>query len=525
MKKFFSTCAFTLLSLALPLATLAQEPTKDSKPAADAKSADAKTPADANAPKEETWVSDHTTHIGGQPVAYKATASLTMLKDDKAEPTALIFSTAYTRTDLKDGSARPIAFIYNGGPGSASIWLHMGAFGPRRVVNADAAATPLAPYKVEDNANSLLDKADLVFIDPVGTGFSRAVGKAQNKDFWGVDQDVKMFAQFISIYVSRNNRWNSPKFLIGESYGTFRSAALGNYLQTHDGMYINGIVLISSVLNLGTISFNPGDDLPYVLYLPSYTAAAYYQKALKDPPSDLAAFLVDARKFAATDYTAALMKGSNITPAEKSDMAAKLSHYIGLSEDYLMKADLRVNLAQFNVELARSRGLTTGRYDSRYTMPTYDLLTENAEEDPSFTSVLGAFVAGFNSYEREELKVVQERPYEALSFEVGGNWDWKHRGPNGGGFFPGSANVEGDLIQALMTNPHLHVQVENGVFDMATPFFATEYTMDHLFLPAHLRDNIDLKYYNAGHMMYLHQEDLTKLKSNIAAFIDATTKQ
>jgi carboxypeptidase C (cathepsin A) len=512
---------FLLFGLMSPT-TAAQEP---AKPAPDAKAADAKSPADANAPKEETWVSDHTTGIGGQPVAYKATASLTMLKDEKGDPTALIFSTAYTRTDLSGGaSTRPIAFVYNGGPGSSSIWLHMGAFGPRRVVNADAAPTPPSPYKIEDNANSLLDKTDLVFIDPVGTGFSRAVGKAQNKDFWGVDQDVKMFAQFINIYVSRNNRWNSPKFLIGESYGTFRSAALGNYLQSHDGMYINGIVLISSVLNLGTISFNPGDDLPYVLYLPSYAATAYYQKALKDPPSDMDAFVADARKFAATDYTAALMKGSNITDAEKSDVAKKLSHFTGLSEDYLMKADLRVNLQQFNVELNRSRGLTTGRYDSRYTMPTFDLLTEFAEEDPSYTAVRGAFTAAFNSYEREELKVVQERPYEALSGEVGGGWDWKHRGPSGGGFFPGSANVEGDLIQAIMTNPHLRVQVENGYFDMATPFFATEYTMDHLFLPAHLRSNIDLKYYGAGHMMYLHPEDLTKLKSNVAAFIDAAAK-
>jgi carboxypeptidase C (cathepsin A) len=332
-----------------------------------------------------------------------------------------------------------------------------------------------------------------------------------------------MFAQFINIYVNRNNRWNSPKFLIGESYGTFRSAALGNYLQTHDGMYVNGIVLISSTLNLGTIAFSPGDDLPYVLFLPSFAAAAYINKALPDPPSDLAAFLQDARKFAATDFTAALMKGSNITPAEKADVAKKLSHFTGLSEDYLLKADLRVNLAQFSVELKRTTGLTTGRYDSRYTMPTYDLLTENAEEDPSYTAVLGAFVAAFNSYEREELKVVQERPYQALSGEVGGSWDWKHNA--GAGFFPGPPNVEGDLINALMVNPHLHVQVENGFFDMATPFFATEYTMDHLFLPAHLRDNIDLKYYNAGHMMYLHQEDLTKLKSNIAAFIDANTKQ
>jgi carboxypeptidase C (cathepsin A) len=527
MKKSLTACMFGLLLFGLcTRPTAAQEPNKDSKPSADAKAAaDAKTPADANPPKEEAWVTDHTTRIGGQSIAYKATASLTMLKDDKGDPTALLFSTAYTRSDMKDASTRPIAFIYNGGPGSSSIWLHMGAFGPRRVVNPDAAPTPPAPYRIEDNANSLLDKADLVFIDPVGTGFSRAVGKAQNKDFWGVDQDVKMFAQFINTYVSRNNRWNSPKFLIGESYGTFRSAALSNYLQSQDGMYINGIVLISSVLNLGTISFNPGDDLPYVLYLPSYAAAAAYQKALKDPPSDLDAFLAEARKFAATEYSAALMKGSNITDAEKSDIAKKLSRFTGLSEDYLMKADLRVNLAQFNVELTRSTGITTGRYDSRYTMPTYDLLTEFAEEDPSYTAVRGAFTAGFNTYERDELKVVQEKQYQVLSGEVGGGWDWKHRGPGGSGFFPGSANVAGDLAHALLTNPHLHVQVENGFYDMATPFFATEYTMDHLFLPGRLRGNIDLKYYSSGHMIYLHPEDLVKLKSNIAAFIDAASKQ
>ncbi|HEY0701245.1 MAG TPA: hypothetical protein VGD60_00615 [Candidatus Acidoferrales bacterium] len=522
MTQLFRTCAVTLLAFAFTShPTFAQE---SKEKVMEVKVGEAKPPApDANQ-KEETWSTDHTTHINNQTIAYKATASLTMLKDDKGEGTALIFSTAYTRTDLKDATARPIAFVYNGGPGSASIWLHMGAFGPRRVVNADAASTAPAPYKIEDNANSLLDKTDLVFIDPVGTGFSRAIGKSQNKDFWGVDQDVKSLAQFINIYTNRNNRWNSPKFLIGESYGTFRSVALGNYLQTHDGIYLNGIVLISSVLNLGTIAFSPGDDLPYILYLPSYAATAYYQKALKDPPSDLQAFLAEARTFASTDYTAALMKGTNLTADERAETAKKLSHFTGLSEDYLLKADLRVNLSQFNVELKRATGLTTGRYDSRYTMPTYDLLTENAEEDPSFVAVLGAFTAAFNSYEREDLKVVQEIPYQALSGEVGGGWDWKHRTPNGGGFFPGSPNVEGDLIQALMTNPHLHVQVENGFFDMATPFFATEYTMDHLFLPAHLRNNIDLKYYNAGHMMYLHQEDLTKLKSNIAAFIDANTK-
>jgi carboxypeptidase C (cathepsin A) len=523
MKRIFGMCAVALLFCGQATRVAAQEPNKDTKPAADAKATEAKL-AETNPPKEETFVTDHTIRIGGQAIAYKATASTTLLKDDKGEPTALIYSTAYSRSDIKDFSQRPIAFVYNGGPGSSSIWLHMGAFGPRRVVNANAGFTPPAPYKLEDNANCLLDKTDLVFIDPVGTGFSHAVGKAQNKDFWGVDQDVKMFAQFISIYTNRNNRWNSPKFLIGESYGTFRSVALGNYLQSHDGMYINGIVLISSVLNLGTISFNPGDDLPYVLYLPSYAAAAAYQKTLPEPPADLNAFLADARKFAATEYADVLIKGTNISASEKADIAKKLSRFTGLSEDYLLKADLRVSLPQFNVELERSRGLTTGRYDARYTMPTYDLLTEYAEEDPSYVAVRGAFTAAFNSYTREELKVTQERPYDVLNGEVGNNWDWKHHGPGSSGYFPGSANVEGDLIQALMTNPHLRVQVENGFYDMATPFFATEYTMDHLFLPGNLRSNIQLEYYNAGHMMYLHEEDLGKLKSNIGAFIDGSSK-
>ena len=325
MNRMLGICAVGLLLCGQATRVAAQEPNKDTKPATDAKAAEAKS-AEANPPKEETFITDHTIHIGGQTIAYRATASTTLLKDDKGEPTALIYSTAYTRSDVKDFSQRPIAFVYNGGPGSSSVWLHMGAFGPRRVVNANAGFTPPAPYKLEDNANCLLDKADLVFIDPVGTGFSHAVGKAQNKDFWGVDQDVKMFAQFISIYTNRNNRWNSPKFLIGESYGTFRSVALGNYLQSHDGMYINGIVLISSVLNLGTISFNPGDDIPYILYVPSYAAAAAYQKVLPEPPGDLNGFLADARKFAATEYADALMKGTNISSSEKADIAKKLSH-------------------------------------------------------------------------------------------------------------------------------------------------------------------------------------------------------
>src|SRR5229473_6462954 len=347
-------------------------------------------PADAAAaapPKEESSVTEHSIKIGGQTIPYKATAATILLKNEKDEPTALVYYTAYTRSDLKDLSQRPVAFIYNGGPGSSSVWLHMGAFGPRRVVTADAAATPPAPYKLVDNTDCLLDKADLVFIDPVGTGFSRPVGKAQNKDFWGVDQDVKSLAQFITIYVSRNNRWNSPKFLIGESYGTFRSAALGDYLQTHDRLYINGIVLISNVLDLRTLGFLPGDDMSYIFYLPSYAASAWYYKVLKDRPDNLEAFLAEARQYASGDYAASLMKGSMLTDAEKAEVAKKLARFTGLSEDYLMKANLRVTLPQFNAELQRSRGLTIGRYDSRFSGPTYDLLTENFEYDPSFSAV------------------------------------------------------------------------------------------------------------------------------------------
>ncbi len=424
---------------------------------------------------------------------------------------------------MKDLSLRPLAFVYNGGPGAASIWLHMGAFGPRRVATVNAEPTPPAPYKLTDNANSLLDKTDLVFLDPVGTGFSHAVGKSQDKDFWGVDSDVKSLAQAITTYVGRNDRWNSPKFLIGESYGTFRSAALSNYLQSHDGMDFNGIVLISSVLDLGTLSFNPGEDMTYVFYLPSYAATAWYHKMLPPRDESLQVFLQEARQFAVTEYAGALMKGSKLTASEKSDMAKKLSRYTGLSEDYLVKADLRVNLPQFMKELQRSRGLTTGRLDARFSGYSYDLLGEYAQEDPQSNAITGAYTATFNTYLRDELKFGQDKKYRTGSDEAGNTWDWKHRtGDNFG--FPGSPNVEGDLIQALLSNPHLQVEVENGLYDLATPFFATEYTMEHLGLPEKLQKNIRLQYYDAGHMMYLRDEDLTKLKANVAAFLDSAAK-
>jgi carboxypeptidase C (cathepsin A) len=521
----FKSLCLALLGLVLiaPPASLFAQDQKE-KPT-DTKSSDAKSPeSKPPEPKEESSVTEHTLSIAGQSIPYKATASTTFLKDEKDEPTALMFSIAYTRSDAKDPASRPVAFIYNGGPGSSSVWLHMGAFGPRRIVTSNAQPTPPAPYEVVDNSDSLLDKTDMVFIDPVGTGYSHPVGKATGKDFWGIDQDVHSIAQFIVRWVTRNNRWNSPKFLMGESYGTFRSAALGNYLHQSNHMDVNGIVLISSVLDAGTLSFRIGDDMPYIFYLPSYAAASWVNKDLADRPENLEAFLKDAREFASTDYAAALAKGSNLSPAEKATVAKKLSRFTGLGEDYLIKADLRVSLSQYRAEIERSKGLIPGRYDARFTGPMYDLLAEHAQSDASYTDVAGAFAAAINSYLHEDLKFHSERNYEILSYEPGSNWDWKHKSPGSEEGFPGSPSVEPDLIAALLSSPRLQVEVENGYFDMATPFFATEYTMDHLLLPKDLRGRIRLDYYTAGHMMYLNDADHDLLSSHIRSFIQSATK-
>ena len=491
----------------------APQPTSAAPKAAESKA------SEATQLREESSTTDHAIRLGAQSIPYKATASTTLLKNDKDEPVASIFSVAYNRSDIKDLSQRPVAFIYNGGPGSSSAWLHIGAFGPRRVVTQNAAPTGPGPYQLIDNANCLLDKTDLVFVDPVGTGFSRVVAKGDTKDFWGVDQDVKSLADFMGIYMSRNDRWNSPKFLIGESYGTFRSVALANYLQSQRGTYINGIVLISTGLDLGTIEPNLGDDRSYIFHVPSYAAAAWYYKTLKSRPNDLDLLLKDARQWASTDYAVALMKGDALTEAERAQIAKRLSDFTGLAEEYILKANLRVKLPQFLAELQRRRGLTVGRYDSRYSGPTYDLLSEYAQDDPSFEAVDGAFTAAINSYLRQDLKFSPELFYETLNGDIALGWDWKHKGTN-----PFTVSVDKDLVEALINNARLKVQMENGWFDMATPFFATEFTVDHLQLPTDLRTHIDFKYYYSGHMIYLNEGELTKLKDNISGLIDATTK-
>lgn len=514
----FRNSAIAILFILLSFSAFAEK--GDPPPAA--KGGDKPEATAKESTKEESSTTEHTVKVGAQTVPYKATVGSILLKNEKQEPSGLIYFTSYARSDVKDMSRRPLAFVYNGGPGSSSIWLHMGAFGPKRVGSVDVGGSTTPPFQILDNSESLIDVCDLVFIDPVGTGFSHAVGDTKDKEFWGVDEDVKSLAQFIQIYVNRNSRWNSPKFLIGESYGTFRSAALVNAVQSDNGMYFNGIVLISSVLDLGTISFNAGEEMPYIFYLPSYAATAWTHKMLKDRPENLDNFLKEARQFAETEYTAALSKGKRLTAAEKSEMAKKLSRFTGLSEDYLLQADLRVNLGQFMQELQRSRGLITGRLDARYTGAAYDLLSEYSEYDPQDAAITGPFVAAFNTYVREELKFGQDKIYHPQG-DVFQDWNWKHRtGRNFG--FPGAPNVEEDLVEAMLTNPRLKVEVENGIFDLATPFFATEYTMDHLGLPDRLQSNIQLNYYNAGHMMYVHDEDRVKLKENVARFIESASK-
>ena len=524
MKKIVPVCAAAILLFVLSLggySKIASAQMQDRRgPAPEAK--EQKAP-EANAEaKEEKSVTDHTVRIGGQTIPYKATAGTIILKDQKGEPTGSMFYVAYARSDVKDLTQRPVSFFYNGGPGSSTVWLHMGAYGPKRIATVDAAPTPPAPYQLVDNEDSILPVTDEVFIDAMGTGYSHALGKTQNKDFWGVDQDVAAFAQFIVQYITENDRWNSPKFLIGESYGTFRSAALGNYLQSRDDIDLNGIVLMSSVLDLGTISFYPGEDLAYILYLPSYTATACYHKVMSCP-SDINAFLQQSRDFAMGDYAHALIEGSNLSGSERQSVAKKMSELTGLSTDYVLKANLRVALPQFMQELQRAKGQTTGRLDSRFSGYSNDPLAEFAQGDPQSAAISSAYAAAFNQYIRQDLKFEQKRPYEVETF-AGGQWDWKHAQGRGFGF-PGSPNVEPDLTDALIANPNLRVEVENGIYDLATPFFETEYTMDHLDLPEKLRSHVQLKYYDAGHMMYVNPSAHAKLKANVTAFIENTLKE
>jgi carboxypeptidase C (cathepsin A) len=467
-------------------------------------------------------VTHHTIKINGAVINYTVTAGTILLKNDKDSNVALFGFTAYTLDGETNLSKRPVTFAYNGGPGSSSMWLHMGALGPRRIVVNDPTINPPPPYTIVDNENSIIDVTDLVMIDPVGTGLSHSIGKAADKDFWGVNEDIKSVSQFIKQYVTDNGRWNSPKYLLGESYGTMRSAGIVDYLQENTGMAMNGVILVSVVLDLRTLTFQDGDDISYVLHLPTYAAVAWYHNKLQNKPADLPSFLAEVRNFAGGEYASALMKGTSLTDSEKQIIINKLSAYTGLSKDYLLKANLRVNEPQFTEELLRDSDETVGRLDARYKGINQDPLSEYAYSDPQSTQISPAFTAAFMSYYYDDLKVDKDLDYHTSAYSNPAfRWNW-NRGD--GNSDPVTPNTGTDLADAMSKNPNLKILVFNGYFDLATPFYATEYTFNHMKLQTNIRQNIIMKYFDAGHMMYINPSCLPDFKKDVASFIAATSK-
>lgn len=502
--------------LGASISTLAQEKTPDEAKAQPPAATDANktTPA----PTERSSVTQHTLVLNGQTIHYTATAGNLLIRDDKDKPNGSMFYVAYT----EDGAAaqtRPVTFLYNGGPGSSTLWLHMGSFGPMRIETASPQATPPAPYHLVPNQYSLLDKTDLVFIDAMGTGFSRPVDKGTLKDFLGVDEDVRAFNRFIARYLTVNQRWNSPKFLIGESYGTTRSAALSYSLQ-ESGISLNGVVLVSSVLNYNDGA--PGGDIDYIGNLPSYAAIAWYHDKLPNKPADLKSFLEQVRAYASGPYAEALWQGQNLAPAQEDEVAQKLSQMTGLSVKYLKDANLRVTASDFRKELLRDDRRTLGRYDARFEGIDRDAIGQTPTYDPSDTGIAGAFVAAFHNYLAADLKYSSTETYKATAYGPDFKWDWKHRAPDS--HYPErSPDVALDLSAAMRQNPHLQLFSANGYFDLATPFFETEFDIAHMQLDPSLRKNIHFGYYPSGHMIYLNVDALKLLKGDLAQFYSNAT--
>lgn len=477
-------------------------------------------------PVDQIVETKHSIRIDNQDIPYTVTCGTLVLKEETEkkgekegeaegeQPKAQIFFIAYTRDDVEDKASRPITFSFNGGPGSSSVWMHLGLLGPRRVL-MDEIGNPLPPpYRLVDNEFSMLDHTDLVFIDPVSTGYSRAIVGEKAKQFHGFKKDIESVGDFIRLYTTRYQRWLSPKFLIGESYGTTRAAGLSGYLQDRHGMYLNGLMLISSVLNFQTLEFERGNDMPYMLFLPTYTATAWYHRRL---PADLQKDLDLARKeseqFAFGEYATALLKGNTLTPEEYASVVAKLARLTGLSETYIEQTNLRIEIFRFTKELLRDERRTVGRLDSRFKGIDLDAAGERFEDDPSMVNIMGPYTATFYDYVRRELKFEIDLPYEILNIKV---WPWSYAEHENR-----YVEVSETLRRAMSINPFLKVYVANGYYDLATPYFASEYTFTHLGLDPILQSNLSMGYFEAGHMMYIHLPSLQKLKSELADFIQS----
>lgn len=492
----------------------------------------------------EAVASDGTVTVEGQRIAYKAVAgtivvhpkgwddaawreqSQSDLGDKKgATAEAAMFYAAYFKKGVP-AAGRPIMFLYNGGPGSSTVWLHMGAFGPRRVLTADNSHTPAAPYQLVDNAYSLLDVTDLVFIDAPGTGFSRIAGKDKEKGFYGVDADGYAFSEFIKAFLSKYGRWNSPKYLFGESYGTPRSAVVVNELETGDSVDFNGVVLLSQILNFDLDAdgpeANPGNDQGYIVSLPTYAATAWYHNRIPGGrPAALEPFLAQVEQFALTDYALALNQGSELDPARRQAIAEKIAGYTGLPAAYVAKANLRINGGMFEKNLQEAAGLTTGRLDTRFSGPDIDPLSRQADYDPQSAAISSAYVSAFNDYARETLHFGGDRSFKP-EIDVFKSWSFQHKLPGQEAASSGTPNVMPDLAMAMKYNPQLKVMVAGGYYDLATPYFEGRYEMHHLPIPQTLQSNIEYHYYPSGHMVYAHQDSLKTLHDDVAGFVRRT---
>ena len=467
-------------------------------------------------PEAEAVTTQHSVRIDGKTIRYTATAGLALINNDDDEPNGLFGYTAYIRDGVEDTSKRPILFAYNGGPGSASIWLHMGVLGPRRIPVVDTKVTGPAPFGAVNNEFSILDVADLVMMDPIGTGYAKPAGEGTGEDFWGVDQDIEASSQFIARFITDNDRWNSPKFVLGESYGGIRTGGVAYKLLTDYGMGLNGVILVSPFMDAAAARDRFAIDLPHALYLPTLAATAWYHNALSDRPDDLVAFVREVEQFAVNEYAPALMKGAILSAGERASVISKLAAYTGLSEEYWDHSDLRVSHFHFTQELLRDQDVTVGRIDSRFKGRSIDRVGATMQYDPFMSGVAPAFTAGFMHYYTNDLEFKKERDY-VVSGGLYTDWDWLHTLPSGQKTL--ITNTAVDLATTMTLYPHMKVLIQQGYFDLATPHFVMQYVVNHMDLDQEQRARIEIAMYEAGHMMYVHPPSLAKYKTDLAKFV------